>query len=67
MEQQETIGFHKGALSTLIKEREELFRIISIVDQLIQAHKKGLEDLGVNLEKNEPKEGLESNFEERSP
>lgn len=51
MEKEETIGFHKGSLSTLIKEREELSRIISIVDQLIQAHQKALSDLGVNLEK----------------
>ena len=55
MEKEETIGFHKGALSTLIKEREELARMISIVDQLIQAHKKGLEDLGVNLEQKQEK------------
>jgi hypothetical protein len=64
MEKEETIGFHKGALSTLIKEREELVRIVNIVDQLIQAHKKSLENLGVDLEA-KLKEAKEQ--EERSP
>jgi len=46
----EQIGFHKGALSTLIKEREELIKMVSIVEQLMQMHIKSLEDLGVKLE-----------------
>ena len=46
----EQIGFHKGALTTLAKERQELIRIISIVEQLMQVHIKGLKDLGVDLE-----------------
>jgi len=48
---EEQIGFHKGALSTLAKEREELMRILQIVEQLMQMHVKGLKDLGVDLEK----------------
>ena len=47
----EQIGFHKGALTTLAKERQELMRILQIVEQLMQAHLKGLKDLGVDLEK----------------
>lgn len=47
----EQIGFHKGALSTLAKEREELIRMITVVEQLMQAHLKSLKDLGVDLEK----------------
>lgn len=47
----EQIGFHKGAIATLAKEREELIRIISIVEQLMKAHLKSLKDLGVDLEK----------------
>lgn len=46
----EQIGFHKGALSTLAKEREELIRILQIVEQLMQMHIKGLKELGVDLE-----------------
>ncbi len=45
----EQIGFHKGALSTLAKEREEMLKILSIVEQLMQMHVKALKDLGVDL------------------
>lgn len=48
---QEEIGFHKGALSTLVKERQEMLRILQIVEQLMQMHIKGLQDLGVDLNK----------------
>ena len=47
----EEIGFHKGSLATLAKEREELMRIIGITEHLIKAHLKALKDLGVDLEK----------------
>jgi len=47
----EQIGFHKGALSTLVKEREEMMKILQIVEQLMQMHIKGLKELGVDLEK----------------
>lgn len=46
----EQIGFHKGALTTLAKEREEMGRILGIVEQLMQMHIKALKDLGVDLE-----------------
>lgn len=48
---EEQIGFHKGALSTLAKERQELARMIAIVEQLMQMHIKGLKELGIDLEK----------------
>ena len=47
----EQIGFHKGALTTLAKEREEMTKILGIVEQLMQMHIKALKDLGVDLEK----------------
>ena len=46
----EQIGFHKGALTTLAKEREEMLKILSIVEQLMQMHIKGLSELGVDLQ-----------------
>ena len=46
----EQVGFHKGALSTLAKEREEMAKILSIVESLMQMHIKALKDLGVDLE-----------------
>ena len=45
----EKIGFHKGSLATLTKEREELLRILQIVEQLMQMHIKELKDLGIDL------------------
>ena len=48
----EQIGFHKGALDTLLKERHELSRILGIVEQLVQMHVGALKDLGVDLEDN---------------
>lgn len=48
-ETMEKIGFHKGSLATLSKEREEFMRILQIVEQLMQMHIKELKDLGVDL------------------
>lgn len=47
----EQIGFHKGSLSTLAKERQELGRILGIVEQLMQMHIGALKDLGVDIAK----------------
>ena len=46
----EQVGFHKGALSTLAKEREEMIKILSIVEQLMQMHVAALKELGIDLE-----------------
>jgi hypothetical protein len=46
---EEQVGFHKGALSTLAKEREEMTKIVGIVEQLMQMHIKALKELGVDL------------------
>jgi acetolactate synthase small subunit len=48
---EEQVGFHKGALSTLAKEREELSRMTAIVEQLMHMHIKALKELGVDLGK----------------
>jgi len=49
MAKDEEIGFHKGALSTLLKERQELVRMVGIVDALLKAHSDALQKLGVSL------------------
>ncbi len=49
MSSEEKIGFHKGSLATLTKEREEMLRILQIVEQLMQMHVKELKDLGIDL------------------
>jgi hypothetical protein len=48
---EERIGFHKGSLSVLAKEREEMLRILGIVEQLMQMHIGELQKLGVDLTK----------------
>ena len=52
----EEIGFHKGALSTLAKERAELLKMAQVVEQIMQMHVKALQDLGVNLQQEAPAE-----------
>ncbi len=52
MTKEEQIGFHKGAVSTLAAERNELLRLVNITESLIQAHVAELEKLGVKLQQN---------------
>lgn len=62
----EQIGFHKGSLSTLAKERQELARILQIVEQLMQLHIGALKELGVDLE-NEAKQMMEQSAQPKKP
>ncbi len=50
----EQVGFHKGSIATLSKERAELGRILGIVDQLLSMHVTELKKLGVNLDHQQP-------------
>jgi len=45
----EEIGYHKGALNTLISERNELVKIVGNVEAIMQMHIKRLQELGVEL------------------
>ncbi|MBT4257882.1 hypothetical protein HOD88_01715 [archaeon] len=47
---EEEIGYHKGSLSTLINERNELIKMAQVVESLMQAHMKRLEELGVKIQ-----------------
>lgn len=49
MSKEEMIGFHKGAINTLIAERNEMLKIVQVTEQLMQAHVAELEKLGVKL------------------
>jgi hypothetical protein len=51
MPKEEEIGYHKGAVTTLINERNELVRMVQAVEAIIQAHIKRLEELGVKIQK----------------
>ena len=59
MANEEIIGFHKGALTTLAKEREELIKMVMAVEQIMKAHVKALKDLGIDLEA-EAKKAMEA-------
>ena len=47
------IGFHQGALNTLVNERNEMIRVIAQIEQVMQAHIKRLEELGVKIKTSE--------------
>lgn len=49
MSQEMEIGFHQGALNTLVNERNELIKMAQVTEQLMQAHLKRLEELGVKV------------------
>lgn len=48
---EEEIGYHKGALTTLINERNELIKMAQIVESIMQGHIKRMEELGVKIQK----------------
>ena len=50
---EEEVGFHKGALNTLVAERNELVKMIANVESIMQAHISRLKELGVDLGKKE--------------
>jgi len=49
MSKDEEIGFHKGALNTLVAERNELVKIVGNVEAIMQAHISRLKELGVDI------------------
>lgn len=59
----EQIGFHKGALASVAKERLELLRLIKITEELIKMHIKALKDLGIDIEKEAKKKNIEETLE----
>ena len=50
LSKEEETGFHKGALNTLAAERNELVKMITNVEAIMQAHLKRLEELGVKIQ-----------------
>jgi len=53
MPKETEIGFHQGALNTLVAERNELFKMIQNIEAIMQMHLKRLEELGVKIPKKE--------------
>ena len=46
----EEIAYHKGAVNTLIKERDGLIQMVQVVDATLNGHIKRLKELGVQFE-----------------
>lgn len=63
MTKEEQIGFHKGSISVLSKEREELLKIISVTEQLMQMHINQLKELGVDLVAQSQQKSSDSSLE----
>lgn len=59
MTKDEQIGFHKGAINTLVSERNELLRIVNVTESLLNAHLAELEKLGVKISQKESGEKVE--------
>lgn len=53
---EEEIGIHKGALNTLLAERNELIKMISNVEVIMQAHIARLKELGIEIKMKEPEQ-----------
>jgi len=47
---EQEIGFHQGALNTLVNERNEIIKMVQNIESVMQAHIKRLEELGVKIE-----------------
>ncbi len=50
MSKEQQIWFHRGSVTTLFKEREELIKMAQKVEAIMQAHVQALKELGVDLE-----------------
>jgi len=49
MSEDEEKGFHKGALNTLVAERNELAKMVGNVEAIMKAHIGRLKELGVDI------------------
>jgi len=47
--QEEEIGFHKGALSVLVTENSEMYKLFQVTGMHIQAHVEALKKLGIEI------------------
>lgn len=53
MNRETELGFHQGALNTLVAERAELVKMVQNVEKIINMHIQRLEQLGVKVKKEE--------------
>jgi transposase len=55
MSREMEIGFHQGSINTLLNERNGLVNMIKQIENIIAAHIKRLEELGVKIRTNPEK------------
>jgi len=67
MTKDEQVGFHKGSLTVLAKERQEFQRLLGIVEQLMQMHLSELKRLGVDLSKEAAEMSKQAKQPEKKP
>jgi hypothetical protein len=67
MSKDEQIGFHKGSLATLAKEREEFVKVLGVVEQLMQMHIGALKELGVDIDATGAVTGSTDNVVSKKP
>lgn len=67
MPKDEQVGFHKGSLTVLAKERQEFQRMLGIVEQLMQMHLSELKRLGVDLSKEAAESAKQAKQPEKKP
>jgi hypothetical protein len=49
MDKERKIGYHQGSIEVLSKEREEIARMVAIVEQIMEMHRDRLRELGVDI------------------
>ncbi len=50
MSKEMEIGFHQGAINTLVNERNELLKMAQMTERIMQGHMKRLEELGIKVQ-----------------
>lgn len=45
---EEQIGFHRGSISVLLREQQELMKMVNVIPQVVQIHVLALKDLGID-------------------
>jgi hypothetical protein len=50
MSKEMEIGFHQGAMNTLVNERNELIKMAQMTERIMQGHMKRLEELGIKIQ-----------------
>ena len=47
---EEQIGFHRGSIAVLLREQQELMKMVNVIPQVVQIHIQALKELGIDIE-----------------